>query len=336
MTMNDDRLTRGSYPDPSEVAKAGEALSVLVVDDEESARHGLLLALRDVGHRVVVARDGVEALEIYDRIPIDVVVSDWSMPRMSGVELCRELRARARYVYFMFATALDDKAHLLEGMAAGADDYVAKPIDVDELEARLLAAKRVIGLQRALSMRNRQLRRDSKRIFAAARVDALTGVRNRLALNEDLATLCSNVHRYVGQRYCGALCDVDHFKSYNDAFGHVEGDKVLQRIASVMTEQLRKGDELYRFGGEEFFVVLPQQTAETAKLAMDRVRRALEQAAIPHAPGTAWPMVTMSVGVTELAEEDTAEAWLRRSDVALYCAKRGGRNRVEISAIKKE
>ncbi len=329
--MDDKHLQQaGSYPDPAEVAQVGEHLTILVVDDEESARHGLMLALRDLGHRVLVAADGIEALEIYERVPIDVVLADWAMPRMSGVELCRELRTRARFVYFMFTTAHGDKAHLLEGMAAGADDYVSKPLDIDELEARLLAAKRVIGVHRALSMRNRALRRDSQRIFLTARVDALTGVRNRLALTEDLATLCSNVHRYVGQRYCAALCDVDHFKNYNDTFGHLEGDAVLRRIASVMTAQLRKGDEVYRFGGEEFFVILPHQTVETAKLAMDRVRRALEEAAIKHAPGMEWPVVTISVGISELAEDDTAEAWLRRTDDALYRAKRTGRNRVEI------
>ncbi len=329
--MQGERASQDSYPDSSELAKAGEELTILVADDEGSARQGLSLALRDLGHRVILACDGVEALETYDRVPIDVILADWSMPRMSGIELCREIRARSRYVYFIFTTAFSDKSHLLEGMTAGADDYVAKPIDLDELQARLLAARRVIGLQRALSTRNRQLRHDSKRFFTAARVDALTGVRNRLALNEELATLCANVHRYVGQRYCGALCDVDQFKHYNDTFGHIEGDEVLKRIATVMGQQLRKGDELYRFGGEEFFVVLPQQTNATAKLAMDRVRRALEETAIKHAVGTEWPVVTISAGVSELTEGDTADEWLRRTDAALYRAKRGGRNRVEIA-----
>lgn len=327
--MEGPRPTQGSYPDPSELSKAQDELTILVVDDEDSARRGLSLALRDLGHRVVVARDGVEALETYDRVAVDIIVSDWRMPRMSGLDLCRQIRARARYVYFMFTTALGDKSHLLEGMAAGADDYLAKPIDLDELQARLVAAKRVIALHRALSLRNRELRRDSRRLFAVSRSDALTGVRNRLALNEDLATLCSNVHRYTGQRYCGALCDIDHFKEYNDSFGHVEGDRALARVAGLVGQQLRKGDELYRFGGEEFFVVLPQQTAGTATLAMERVRRTVEQAAIPHAPSAGRPVVTISVGIAELAETDSVEAWLTRADRALYQAKRGGRNRVE-------
>jgi len=328
--MHGDRTPqRGSYPDPAELVKAAEGLTVLVVDDEESARHGLSLALRDLGYNVVVARDGVEGLDAYDRIPIDIIVSDWRMPRMSGLELCREVRARARYAYFIFTTGMADKSHLLEAMSAGADDYVTKPIDLDELQARLVAAKRVIGLHRALSMRNRELRRDSKRLFAVARMDAPTGVHNRLALDEDLATLCSNVHRYPGQRYCGALCDIDHFKSYNDTFGHLEADGALKHIASIMSRELRKGDELYRYGGEEFFVVLPQQTAETARLAMERVRRAVEQAGIAHGKGTDWPVVTISVGISELAEDDSAQAWLGRTDIALYRAKRGGRNRVE-------
>lgn len=329
MSMTGDRTQRASYPDPAEVAKAGQELTVLVVDDEETARRGLSLALHDLGHKVVVANDGIEALEMYDRIPIDIIISDWRMPRMSGVELCRQVRMRSRYVYFVLATALSDKSHLLQGMAAGADDFVAKPIDFDELQARLIAAKRVAALHRALSVRNRELSRDSKRFFAAARIDALTGARNRLALDEDLATFCSNVNRYPGQRCCAALCDVDQFKNYNDAFGHLEGDEALKRIASVMRQQLRKGDELYRFGGEEFFVILPHQTVETAKLAMDRVRRAVEQEGMKHADGTQWPVVTISAGIADLVETDTVDTWMRRTDTALYRAKTAGRNRVE-------
>ncbi len=330
MNTSQPQSQRG-VPDSAELQESATPLTILVVDDDEATLSGLSLALSTLGHKVLRARDGVEALELFDRAPLDVVLSDWRMPRMSGIELCREVRARSRVAYFILVTGLGDKAHLLEAMAAGADDFLAKPLDLDELQARLLAAKRVLGLHRALRARNRELRRDGERLFAAARVDALTNVRNRLALDEDLLAITSNARRY-GERCSGALCDIDHFKRYNDAFGHLEGDRALRRVAEIMSRELRQGDELYRYGGEEFFVVLRQQSAETAKLAMERVRRALESASIAQPEGAAWPVVTLSTGIAELTINDTPETWLRRADGALYAAKSRGRNCVEIAS----
>ncbi len=318
--------------DPNETT----GMNVLVVDDDEGSRRGLATTLRELGHTCMTARDGVEALEILHVAHVDVVVADWRMPRLSGLELCHEVRRRGgAYVYFVFVTALDDKTHLLEGMRAGADDYISKPVDFDELRARMIAARRVVGLHRALSARNRSLRRDSESNFKAARIDALTRVRNRLALNEDLGAFAHNALRYE-QHYSAALCDIDHFKAYNDHYGHLAGDEVLRSIARVIGEELRKGDLLYRYGGEEFLVVFPQQTAQTARLAMERVRGAVTRAAIPHAPGESRPVLTISAGVAELrhqagtSSEALLEDWLERADQALYRAKHAGRDRVEM------
>jgi len=319
----------GSYPEPAELAASGQRLSVMVVDDDDDSRFGMIRAMESLGHMCLSAHDGLEALEIYrnKHRHVDVVVSDWRMPRMNGIELCRSIRAESdRYVYFVFATALADKAHLLEGMSAGADDYLSKPVDLDQLAARLLAAQRVIGLHRALAMRNRVLRKDSENNFRAARVDPLTCVHNRLALMEDLAHYMTTSSRYA-QRYCLAMCDVDHFKAYNDYYGHLKGDEALKAVAELIGKRLRKSDVVYRYGGEEFVVTLPQQTPDSAALAMDRVRRAVEEAAIPHAPGTAYPVVTISVGIAELGMGGV-EASLKRADDAMYRAKSAGRNQV--------
>ncbi|HEX7603610.1 MAG TPA: diguanylate cyclase [Polyangiaceae bacterium] len=323
------RSQLGSYPEPAEVAASGQRLSVMVVDDDDDSRGGMMLAMESLGHSCLAAKDGLEALQLYrdKHRHIDVVVSDWRMPRMNGIELCRAIRAEAdRYVYFVFATALADKAHLLEGMGAGADDYLSKPLDLEQLAARLLAAQRVIGLHRALSMRNRVLRRDSEHNFRAARIDPLTCVHNRLALMEDLEHYMTTSSRYA-QRYCLAMCDVDHFKAYNDHFGHLKGDEALKLVAEVIGKRLRKSDVVYRYGGEEFVVTLPQQTPDSAALAMDRVRRAVEEAALPHAPGAAYPVVTISVGIAELGIGG-ADASLKKADEAMYRAKNAGRNRV--------
>jgi two-component system cell cycle response regulator len=320
----------GSYPEPAELAASGQRLSVMVVDDDDASRRGMVMAMESLGHTCVGAHDGVDALQLYKEKHkhVDVIISDWKMPRMDGIELCRAVRAHAdRYVYFVFATALADKAHLLEGMGAGADDYLSKPIDMDELGARLVAAQRVIGLHRALSTRNRALRRDSEQNFRAARIDPLTCVHNRLALMEDLEHAVTTASRY-SQSYCLAMCDVDHFKAYNDHFGHIQGDEALKQVARTIAEKLRKSDVVYRYGGEEFVVTLPQQTPQTAFLAMDRIRRDLEAARISQAPGTDWPVLTISVGIAELGRGGV-EGSLKRADEALYRAKNGGRNRVE-------
>jgi diguanylate cyclase (GGDEF)-like protein len=311
-----------------ELTAAGENVSVMIVDDDESSRKGMMLAMRELAHPCVTARDGIEALEMYREKPVDLIISDWSMPRMSGVELCRAIRAEEqRYAYFIFTTALSDKSHLLEGMRAGADDFIGKPLDFDELEARLISARRTIGLHRSLATRNRSLRRESQQSFRAARIDPLTNTRNRLALMEDLEGVAATSTRY-GQHFCLAMCDVDHFKIYNDHFGHLAGDLALARVAEVISSELRKSDTLYRFGGEEFVVTLPQQTRETAKIAMDRIRGAVERAAIPHGPGASMPVVTVSVGIAEL-DHDDVEGCLKAADEALYRAKGRGRNRVE-------
>jgi len=220
-------------------------------------------------------------------------------------------------VHFVLATSYDDKAHFREGVAAGADDYLHKPIDLDELYARLLSAARVIHMQRTLRRHNRKLRNDSQRFLLAAQIDPVTGIKSRYAMERDLEVLATNVARY-DYHYAGALCDIDYFKQYNDSHGHPKGDELLHAVAETIREKLRQGDELYRYGGEEFLAILPSQTRTGAGVAMDRVRQAVEQLG-----------VTVSVGVAIFRGGDVAN-WLERADQALYVAKANGRNRVEV------
>jgi len=299
-----------------------EPLRVLVVEDDEVARAALRTAIAALGHACDVARNGAEAWRSVSDGAVDVVVSDWRMPVMDGLELCRRIRAEelSRYVYFIFTTAFDDRAHFVEGTRAGADDYLAKPVDLDELEARLGSASRVLGLHRRLAEANARLQKDSARARESARTDPLTNAANRLRMSEDLEALRARAARY-GHRYCAALCDVDFFKAFNDEHGHLAGDEALRAVADTIRRELRRGDALYRYGGEEFLVVLPEQAIEEARAAMDRVRVAVQR-------GTG---VTISVGVAQLAPADDGAwgPWLARADAALYVAKGNGRNRVE-------
>jgi diguanylate cyclase (GGDEF)-like protein len=317
-----------------------EALRILVVDDDPDSRDLVESAVRSLGYECVLASDGLEALEMHTRKQADVIISDWKMPRMDGLELCRSIRMEdpaCSYTHFIFVTGNDDKSHFVEGMRAGADDYIAKPIDVDELEARLEAARRVVTFQRQLRENNTVLRRDSERAFIAARTDPLTTALNRLALTEDLVALAARAERY-DHRYCAALYDIDQFKAYNDAFGHLAGDDALRRVAHTLHGELRRGDCFYRYGGEEFLAILPEQSLAQAASAMERARLAVEELAIPHAPKAARPLVTISIGIASMSASSTGslDGWLRRADSALYVAKARGRNRVEIEGADLE
>jgi diguanylate cyclase (GGDEF)-like protein len=309
----------------------GVPFRVLVVDDDDASRRALEKAVCLLGYDCRSARDGLEAWEMHQHEHADVILSDWQMPRMDGIELCRRTRVNAdeaAYTYFIFMTSFGDKDHYLRGMEAGADDYHTKPADLDELRARLVSARRVVGLYRRLADKNAVLRREGETSFRAARLDALTQISNRLSMEEDLNVLWSRANRY-GQRYSIAMCDIDRFKAYNDHFGHLAGDEVLRRVAQTIRDNQRAGDGLYRYGGEEFVVLLPEQSLAEAARAMDRARRAVEGMGILTGRGAA--VLTMSFGVAELerAEDKDPEDWLRRADAALYRAKALGRNRGE-------
>src|ERR687883_939192 len=214
-------------------------MRVLIADDEPGTRLLVGAAVRGLGHEVIEAPDGAEAWERFREHAPDVVITDWDMPGMDGTALARRIRSQpdAPYAYVLVLTGVADDATARAVMEAGADDLVAKPLETAELERKLIAAARVTELHR--------------RMHADARQDALTGVGNRLRLDEDLAALCGRVERY-GHSYCIAMFDVDGFKAYNDAVGHQAGDEVLRAVAQALARGVRAGDMLYRYGGEEF------------------------------------------------------------------------------------
>jgi two-component system cell cycle response regulator len=305
-------------------------LRVIVAEDDLDAGQLLGEIVRQLGHSCQVATDGSSAWSMHQATRADVVLSDWKMPIMDGLQLCREIRDTdppEGHTHFILITGRNDR-RLVEGLQAGADEYIAKPLDRLELEARLEAVWRRVAARRELEASNSALRLDSERDYQVARLDPLTAVANRLRLKEDLATLEGRASRY-GHRYCAALCDVDAFKAYNDAFGHLAGDDVLCLVVRTIQKHLRTGDNLYRYGGEEFLVILPEQSLVDAKVGMDRVRHAVEKLSIPHAPGRTETVLTISVGIAELAGGAVRD-WVQRADAALYRAKALGRNRVEV------
>jgi diguanylate cyclase (GGDEF)-like protein len=254
------------------------------------------------------------------------VISDWMMPNMDGDEFCRRVRAEpnAPYAYFILLTSLDDRKHMVAGMEAGADDYLTKPFGEEELATRLIAAARVSGL-------HRELERLHAGLFEDARRDALTSLGNRRRQDEDLELLAGRAERY-DHSFCVALFDVDRFKAYNDSAGHPAGDGVLRAVAAELVRQSRRGDAIYRYGGEELLVVFPAQALSAAEGAAERMRASIEALGIPHPGLEPGAVVTASAGVASFDAEggDDVAKLLERVDSALYTAKRAGRNRVSL------
>jgi diguanylate cyclase (GGDEF)-like protein len=214
-----------------------------------------------------------------------------------------------------------------------ADDYLSKPLDRDELGMRLVSARRVTELHRRLASQNEELERLNRRLFEQSREDPLTCLGNRLRLSEDLEAVRARAERY-GHSYCVVLCDVDHFKSFNDRYGHLAGDEVLKQVAGAMRETLRSGDAAYRYGGEEFLAILPEQSLDSGARAAERLRREVEERGIPHEAKEpeAPPVVTISAGVAALPADGTKspDDLLKEADEALYRAKAKGRNAVAV------
>lgn len=304
-------------------------LRVLVADDDPVTRRILQLSLQRLGHSHVLAKDGNEAWKLFQEDRIDVVISDWTMPGIDGLELCRRVRqgGTSAYTYFILLTANEDKQHFLAGMQAGADDYLRKPPDPDELQVRMIAATRITALHRQLSQQNAELERLNRALFDQGRTDPLTRVGNRLRMQEDLAQLWNRAKRTPAHGFCVALVDVDHFKLYNDACGHQAGDEVLKSVARTLVTTARAGDAVYRYGGEEFLVMLPEPALDSAMCAMQRLHAAVGELAIAH-PGLDAGAVTISVGIARFTDDKSLDQLIKDADVALYVAKSRGRNRV--------
>jgi two-component system chemotaxis response regulator CheY len=308
-------------------------MRVLVLAEDAIARLILRRALEELGHECAFSTSGASAWELCEAGGIDVIVSDSRLHDVDLAELCRRVRGRVggSHTYILVLAAGQDEHDVLAAVQAGADDFLAKPVDIVELETKLVAAARLDAVHRRLSSLGAEVDRLSRASHEAARVDAQTLAGNRLRLREDLATLRARVSRY-GHTYAAALCGVDHFRSYNALYGFAGGDEALRRIAGALRDTLRGGDSVYRYGDDEFLVILPEQTLAGAAIAMERARRAVEDLAIEHAGITPRGFVTVSAGIAPLGGSDATsmDDWLRRADEALRNAKAAGRNRVAL------
>jgi diguanylate cyclase (GGDEF)-like protein len=290
-------------------------MRILIAEDQPTAALLLRHNLEKMGHEAVVAPDGEVAWQIVRKGGTPLLISDWTMPHLDGLELCRRIRATKcdLYTYIILLTSRDRKEDKLEGLRAGADDFLIKPPDQEELAIRLQISERILAVHEQLASQN-------ERLSELATTDELTGLKNRRRFREDLEMFALLAAR---QRTPLSLVmlDVDHFKQYNDTFGHPAGDEILRAVAAVLREGVRQHDVVARFGGEEFAVLLPGTDAVPAARLADRLRSAIERGAgVPRA-------VTASFGVATSAPETLGAAKLvDQADDALYRAKRSGRN----------
>src|SRR3954454_1614677 len=295
-------------------------MKVLIADDSATSRVLLRRVLTRWGYEVVTAEDGAEAWEALskpDAPPIAVL--DWVMPNMTGPEVCRRLRGTRRepYTYILLLTSKGSKLETVEGLDAGADDYIVKPFDEHELQVRLRAGKRIIDLQMDLMRAREELREKAEK-------DLLTMLPNRSAIFGALEREVSRCHR--DQRSVGViLLDIDHFKKINDTYGHFAGDTVLRETALRLKANTRPYDQVGRYGGEEFLVVLPNCDLEQATVQADRLRVKLNEG--PMMVDGVAIHVSASFGVTVSdGSERNPNIFVRVADEALYSAKANGRN----------
>lgn len=296
-------------------------MKILIADDEASSRLMLAGVLQKFGHEVITTTDGTEGWEAMRQPEAPkLAIFDWIMPGLTGVEVCQRIRGLAtdEPPYLILLTSMGEKADIVAGLEAGADDYLAKPFDPGELRARVEVGRRVTELQT-------RLREARDALSDAAMHDHLTGALNRRAFASVLERALSEEGRHHEGLALG-ICDVDEFKKINDSHGHQVGDEALCGLVGLLTANLRGHDVLGRHGGDEF-VVLAEHLAQADPASLyDRLRRAVADHPIRTDAGDM--SLTISIGVSVWRDGLSADDLLGAADDALYRAKRAGRNRV--------
>ena len=299
---------------------------ILIAEDDPVSRKLLEKVLIKAGNKVVSVENGQKALELFNDKFFPIVLTDWMMPEMDGLELCRAIRKNTYpgYVFIILLTAKDSKDDIIRGLGAGADDYLTKPFSHAELIARLNTGKRVLELERSLKDANEEIR-------ILSITDPLTGTYNRGYMTERLPQEIKRARRY-SRTLSIILCDIDHFKKVNDTYGHLVGDRVLKDFAQCIRHSIRQDvDWTARYGGEEFLIVLPETDVNGASVMAERLKSELSQR-VTETQGKQIS-ITASFGVTGFGpdipdEMISPEAIINKADKYLYQAKRKGRNRV--------
>ena len=291
-------------------------MKILIAEDDTTTRLIFGATLRKMGHAVTAVEDGGKAWKAWQQEEYSLLISDWIMPDIDGLELCKRIRAQPslQYTYIILLTSMDGKGSYLEGMDAGADDFITKPFDEEQLAARLRVAERIIALHQKLHIQ--------------ATHDHLTGLWNRAAIMGHLRGEVERARRQSS--HMGVIiADLDHFKRINDTYGHRTGDVVLQEAARRMQLALRPYDRLGRYGGEEFLLIASDcDLSQTAALA-ERIRSFMSTEPVKDQFSEIFVTVSLGIAIGSGQAGEDAGALVAIADEALYRAKKAGRNRIE-------
>jgi two-component system, cell cycle response regulator len=305
--------------------QAGEQqIRVLVADDSAVSRKFVEHTLSEKQYSLIFAKSGRETVDLFAEHHPTIMIVDWIMPDLTGIEICKHIRSKtqASYTYIILLTGKSGKESVVQGLATGADDYLTKPFHPEELIARVGVGLRIMELQREIEVKNAMLQE-------LALTDPLTSLPNRRAIEEWAARQLSGAARY-GFSFWVALGDLDHFKAVNDTHGHDAGDTVLKAFSQILKSKSRSSDICGRIGGEEFLFVLTHATKEDAKRLIECIRMELESTKFNFNGKSL--TVTASFGLAGFTGTKAPDfnRLVAQADLALYSAKRLGRNRVEV------
>ena len=305
------------------------SMNILIVEDSATLRLGMKKLIEEIGYSPIFAESGEEALQFVGVKTFDLVIMDVEMPGLNGFETTSLMREALgdRWVPIIFATSHTSDESVLQGIEAGGDDYLIKPISKQLLKAKIKAMHRIAEMQQQLHRLNSELAELSER-------DGLTQLLNRRTFTEKASQSLSEARRHAKSSAL-LMLDVDFFKYYNDSYGHVSGDDCLQRVAKCFQAVAQRGSDLVgRYGGEEFIILLPETDAEGAILVADRIQQALRDEAIEHRSSTVSEHVTLSIGIgiASPGNDNSLDTVILAADKNLYRAKEQGRNQVVASA----
>ncbi len=308
-------------------------MKVMIVDDAATNRAMLEPLLNEWGYEVAAAADGEQALRALRKETRPVLLLlDWIMPGLSGIDLCATLKKEkpASQIYIILLTVKNGKDDITLGLDAGADDYLTRPVTPALLRTRLAIGRRILEYQHALEALSRELQAKNRELNRLATLDGLTGITSRGHFNERLGEEWRRAQR-EDTPLSLILLDLDLFKDYNDAYGHLAGDECLKEIARILAASIaRAGDLAARFGGEEFVVLLPNTDNLGTLVVAEAIRVAVAARGIEHKASSVHRAVTVSVGTATISPREAArpEELVERAERALSHAKQSGRNQV--------
>ncbi len=302
---------------------------ILLVEDNKAQASIIKDYLERNGYRVSTVEDGMSAFKAAKTVNADIILLDRILPDIDGSDVCRWLKLdhATRDIPVIMLTAKGEMSDKVSGLEAGADDYLPKPFDEAELNARIYVRLRAKTNQDELKQKNRQLEDMLTRVESLAIMDQLTGLYNRRRFETIFSNEFKRASRYQLPLSL-LMIDIDHFKTVNDTLGHQDGDIVLRELAQVIQSTIREVDTPARWGGEEFVILSPNTTRENGLRAAERVRKAIANHSFTGMPGK---KITVSIGVAGIPDPDidSRDKMLHAADLAMYSAKKNGRNRSE-------